>query len=387
MHITCVVAARPNFMKVAPILAAAARCPDLTCQLVHTGQHYDERMSELFFSELGLPKPGVYLGVGSGSHAVQTARVMLAFDEVLDHHPTDGVLVLGDVNSTLACALVAAKRGTPVAHVEAGLRSGDRRMPEEINRILTDQASDLLFTTERTANRNLEAEGIPAARIHFVGNVMIDTLLSHREQARRSDILRRLEISPRGYAVCTLHRPSNVDTRSAAENTLRALKALADRLPIVLPLHPRTRAKLDQFGLLSQLQSQRRVQITEPLGYLEFLALMDQARLVFTDSGGIQEETTVLGVPCLTFRENTERPVTVTEGTNQVLGLDPARVASAVDRLLGGQTPTGKIPELWDGRAGERIVSILRERWVGTSPRPEETAPLAARGEEVKAHA
>jgi UDP-N-acetylglucosamine 2-epimerase (non-hydrolysing) len=387
MHLTCVVAARPNFMKISPILAAARRYPDLTCQLVHTGQHYDARMSDLFFSELGLPKPDIYLGIGSGSHAVQTARVMLAFEEVLDHHPTDGVLVLGDVNSTLACALVAAKRGIPVAHVEAGLRSGDRRMPEEINRILTDQASDYLFTTERAANQNLEAEGIPAERIHFVGNVMIDTLLSHREQARRSDILRRLELSPRDFAVCTLHRPSNVDTRSAAENTLQALKALADRLPVVLPLHPRTRAKLDQYGLLGRLASWPRVQITEPLGYLEFLALMDQARLVFTDSGGIQEETTVLGVPCLTFRENTERPVTVTEGTNRLLGLDPARVGSAVDRLLAGQPHAGRIPELWDGRAGERIVSILRERSAGTHLPRCETAPLAALGDEVKVHA
>jgi UDP-N-acetylglucosamine 2-epimerase (non-hydrolysing) len=387
MHLTCVVAARPNFMKIAPILAAARRYPDLMCQLVHTGQHYDERMSDLFFSELGLPRPDVYLGIGSGSHAVQTARVMLAFDELLDRHPTDGVLVLGDVNSTLACALVAAKRGITVAHVEAGLRSGDRGMPEEINRLLTDQASDVLFTTERAANQNLEAEGIPAERIHFVGNVMIDTLLAHREQARRSDILSRLELSPRGYAVCTLHRPSNVDTRSAAENTLRALEGLAGRLPVVLPLHPRTRAKLNQFGLLGQLESWHRVQITEPLGYLEFLALMDQARLVFTDSGGIQEETTVLGVPCLTFRENTERPVTVTEGTNRLLGLDPARVEGAVERLLAGPTPAGRIPELWDGMAGERIVSVLRDRFAGRNPRLCETAPLAALGEEVKAHA
>lgn len=361
MDLTCVVGARPNFAKVAPILEAAACWAEMKCRLVHTGQHYDERMSTLFFRDLGLPEPDIYLGVGSASHAAQTGRVMIAFDGVLDQHPTDLVLVVGDVNSTLACALVAAKRGVPVAHVEAGLRSGDRRMPEEINRILTDQISDYLFTTERQASRNLEAEGIPPNRVHFVGNVMIDTLLRHRDQARRSDILQRLELRAYTYAVCTLHRPSNVDTRAAAENTVRALRVLAERLPVVLPLHPRTRTKFEQFGLLEQVRSEERVQITEPLGYLDFLALMDGSRLVFTDSGGIQEETTALGVPCLTFRENTERPVTLTEGTNQLVGLAPRAVAIAVDELLAGNRSRGRMPELWDGRAAERIVSILRQ--------------------------
>jgi len=359
MRLTCVVGARPNFMKVAPILRAAARHPELECRLVHTGQHYDERMSTLFFTELGLPQPDVYLGVGSGSHAAQTARVMLAFDEVLDQHPTDGVLVVGDVNSTLACALVAVKRSIMVAHVEAGLRSGDRRMPEEINRVVTDQISDYLFTTERLADQNLQAEGIPAERIHFVGNVMIDTLLEHRERARQSNVLRRLELSSGEYAICTLHRPSNVDTPSAAANTVRALEELARRLPVALPLHPRTQAKLEEFGFLQQIREWPSVRIVEPLGYLDFLALMDQARVVFTDSGGIQEETTALGVPCLTFRANTERPITVTEGTNQLIGLDPNRLAAALDELLAGKSATGRVPEFWDGRAAERILAIL----------------------------
>jgi UDP-N-acetylglucosamine 2-epimerase (non-hydrolysing) len=278
---------------------------------------------------------------------------------VLDATPTDGVLVVGDVNSTLACALVAVKRGVMVAHVEAGLRSGDRRMPEEINRILTDQVSDYLFTTERTAEANLVREGIPAERVHFVGNVMIDTLLRHRERARESGILARLAL-PRGeYAVCTLHRPSNVDTREAAANTLRALEILAERMPVALPLHPRTRARLESFGLFERVVRRESVRVTEPLGYLDFLALMDGARLVFTDSGGIQEETTALGVPCFTFRENTERPITVTEGTNRLIGLSPERLEEALEELLAGRGAEGRVPELWDGKAAERILSVL----------------------------
>jgi UDP-N-acetylglucosamine 2-epimerase (non-hydrolysing) len=367
VHITCIVGARPNFMKVAPILAEATRRPDVRCTLVHTGQHYDERMSTLFFQELALPQPDIHLEVGSSSHAVQTGRVMIAFDAVLDQNPTDVVLVVGDVNSTLACALVAAKRGIRVAHVEAGLRSGDRQMPEEINRILTDQISDYLFTTERLASDNLMAEGVPAERIFFVGNVMIDTLLRHRERARQSDILRRLEQSAGSYAVCTLHRPSNVDNPAAAANTLRALQVLADRLPVVLPLHPRTRGRLEQFGLLEQVLEHPRVQVIEPLGYLDFLALNDQSRLVFTDSGGVQEETTALGVPCLTFRENTERPITVTDGTNQLIGLDPDRLAVVLDDLLAGRGPAGRMPELWDGRAAERILTVLQEQVAGVA--------------------
>ncbi len=360
MRLTCIVGARPNFMKVAPILEAVRAYPRVAARLVHTGQHYDERMSTLFFRELGLPRPDVYLGVGSGSHAVQTARVMEAFDGVLDTDPADTVLVVGDVNSTVACALVAVKRGIRVAHVEAGLRSRDRSMPEEINRLVTDQVSDLLFTTEREADANLRAEGIAAERIHFVGNVMIDTLLRHRERARETGILGSLGLAPREYAVCTLHRPSNVDTPEAAENTVRAVEVLAARLPVVLPLHPRSRARLEGFGLFPRIAALPGVRVLEPLGYLEFLALMDGARLVFTDSGGIQEETTALGVPCLTFRENTERPITVTDGTNRLLGTDPARLEAALEEELSGRSPApGRVPELWDGHAAERIMAVL----------------------------
>lgn len=359
MHITCVVGARPNFIKMAAILDAAAAVPGIETRLIHTGQHYDARMSALFFEELGLPEPDAYLGVGSGSHAAQTAKVMLAFDQALDEVPTDLVLVVGDVNSTLACALVAVKRGVCIAHVEAGLRSGDRGMPEEINRVLTDQVSDLLFTTERDAARSLALEGIAPGKIHFVGNVMIDTLLRHRERARRSDVVARLGLTAGRYAVSTLHRPANVDSVHAARNTVEALERIAARLPCVVPLHPRTRAKLAGFGLLDRLTEHPSVQVLEPLGYFEFLALMDAAAVVFTDSGGIQEETTALGVPCLTFRENTERPITITHGTNRLVGLEPDAVTREVDALLDGRGKAGSMPELWDGRAGERIVDVI----------------------------
>lgn len=359
MQLTCVVGARPNFMKVAPIVDAARGESALRCRLVHTGQHYDERMSALFFRELGMPEPDEFLGVGSGSHAVQTARVMSAFDASLDQHPTDLVLVVGDVNSTLACALVAAKRGIRLAHVEAGLRSGDRTMPEEINRILTDQISDLLFTTEASAADNLKREGIPEERIHFVGNVMIDTLVKHRERARQSDVLERFAVHRRDYAVCTLHRPANVDSAETASETVDAVAVLADRLPVVWPIHPRTRSRLAEFKLLDRVLALKNVRLAEPLGYLDFLGLMDGARLVFTDSGGIQEETTVLGVPCLTFRDNTERPITIEKGTNQLVGRNVRSLAAALDRVLGGPIAVNQPPDLWDGRAAQRILRIL----------------------------
>jgi UDP-N-acetylglucosamine 2-epimerase (non-hydrolysing) len=373
LRVTCVVGARPNFVKAASIVHAARARSELCLRLVHTGQHYDERMSALFFRELGLPEPDAYLGVGSASHAVQTARVLEAFDAELDHHAADCVVVVGDVNSTLACALVAAKRGVRVAHVEAGLRSRDRSMPEEINRILTDQLSDDLFTTERSAGANLVQEGIPEERIHFVGNVMIDTLLRHRERARRSDVLQRLGFAPRTYAVCTLHRPSNTDTLESARNCLAALEILIARLPVVFPVHPRTRASLASLGLLERLQQMQALRVIEPLGYLEFLALIDQARLVFTDSGGIQEETTALGVPCLTFRDTTERPITVTEGTNHLVGVDPVRTGATADAILAGATVKGSVPELWDGRAAERILEVL-------TPSRRRRPPTAASG-------
>ena len=364
MRITCVAGARPNFMKVAPILSAGANRPELQMSLVHTGQHYDQKMSQLFFDELQLPPPDVHLGVGSGSHADQTARIMLAFDDVLDERPTDMVLVVGDVNSTIACALVAVKRGVLVAHVEAGLRSGDRTMPEEINRILTDQISDYLFTTEPSAHEHLSREGVAAEKIHFVGNVMIDTLLRHRERARQSGIVGQLALEPRKYTVCTLHRPSNVDDPVAAENTCRALEALSARLPVVFPVHPRPNGRMKGLGLLERLRTAG-VRLIDPLGYIEFLALVDSAGLVFTDSGGIQEETTVLGVPCLTFRENTERPVTITDGTNHLVGLDPRRVAEVADDVLSKGNTSARVPQLWDGHAAERIVDVLCQQGRG----------------------
>jgi UDP-N-acetylglucosamine 2-epimerase (non-hydrolysing) len=315
-------------------------------------------MSAQFFRELDLPEPDLHLEVGSASHAVQTARVMIAFDKALDDNPTDIVVVVGDVNSTLACALVASKRGIRIAHVEAGLRSRDRQMPEEINRILTDQISDYLFTTERDAAENLRLEGVAEDKIFFVGNVMIDTLLKHRVFAReRTTVLARLGLQPRQYAVSTLHRPSNVDSAESAQRTLAAVSELAKRLKVVLPLHPRTKKHFQQFGLFESLCA--KATIVDPLGYLEFLALVDHARLVLTDSGGIQEETTVLGVPCLTFRENTERPITVTHGTNHVVGLDPRRVAAAVDEILKQNDSATRVPELWDGHAADRIIAIL----------------------------
>lgn len=356
MHLTCIVGARPNFPKMAPIIAAA-RSGGMDTTLVHTGQHYDAALSDGFFVDLDLPEPDVHLGVGSASHAVQTAKVMEAFDAVLERRPTDMVVVVGDVNSTLACALVAAKRHVPVAHVEAGLRSFDRSMPEEINRVLTDQLADLLFTTERAAAEHLVREGVRPERIHFVGNVMIDTLLKHRATARNRAIVRQLDLHPRGYAVATIHRPSNVDSASAARRTAAAIHVLAERLKVVLPLHPRTRSRFQEFGLLDDLLAAG-ICVLEPQSYLDFLALMDNAAVVLTDSGGIQEETTALGVPCLTFRENTERPITIAEGTNRLVGTDPSRVREALEASLQPPQPV-RIPELWDGRAAERIIAII----------------------------
>jgi UDP-N-acetylglucosamine 2-epimerase (non-hydrolysing) len=376
MQLTLVAGARPNFMKVAPLLVAAGRA-GVACRLVHTGQHYDVDMSDRFFEELQLPRPDAHLGVGSGTHAAQTARVMAAFDEDLARNAADAVVVVGDVNSTLACALVAAKRNVPVAHVEAGLRSGDRRMPEEINRILTDHLADWLFTTESSAADHLLAEGIPASRIHFVGNVMIDTLLRHRHHALRRPTLGELGLSPRGYALCTLHRPSNVDTRDAAVNTMSALRAIAVRLTTVVPLHPRSKDRLAEFGLLEELLAIPKLIVTGPKGYLDFLALMSHARVVLTDSGGIQEETTALGVPCLTFRENTERPITVTDGTNRLVGVDPARVAAAVDEILGGPNREPRVPPLWDGRAANRILDVLLDVPAAAAVTQEARAALA----------
>lgn len=364
--IACVVGARPNFMKMAPILRAfAAHTPPLPTLLVHTGQHYDKNMSERIFSDLGLPRPDINLEVGSGSHTVQTAEVMRRFEPIVDEHKISCVLVVGDVNSTLACTLVAVKKGVPVAHVEAGLRSNDRSMPEEINRLLTDQVADLLYTTERSAHANLAREGIGAERIRFTGNVMIDSLLSHRDRApAAAATLRDAGLDPAalrdpaGYGVVTLHRPSNVDQRETLAPLLSVLREVAARLPLVFALHPRTRANIDRFGLGGLIEDERMV-ILPPQGYLQMLGLMAGAALVLTDSGGLQEETTALGLACLTLRENTERPITVEEGTNTLVGSDRAAILRGVEDILGGGGKRGRMPEFWDGHAAERIAADL----------------------------
>ncbi len=362
LKIVNVVGARPNFMKIAPIYEQMSACSQIEPIIVHTGQHYDKKMSTLFFDQLGLPKPDYYLGVGSAGHGVQTGRVMIEFEEILKELQPDLVLVVGDVNSTIACGLTAVKLGIKLAHVEAGLRSWDRGMPEEINRVLTDQISDFLFLTERTAFANLEREGIDAKRVFFVGNVMIDSLLHHREAAAKQKILATLGLAPRGYALVTLHRPSNVDHVEMLSPLLDVLMEMSARLPIVFPVHPRTRARLTEFGFDERLAACPAIHLVEPLGYLEFLQCMDNATLVLTDSGGIQEETTVLGVPCVTARENTERPITMTEGTNILAGQDPQKIREAVFSILDGKTREGKRPELWDGAAAGRIVKILLEQ-------------------------
>ena len=368
--IVCVVGARPNYMKMAPIIRALERHADRVAPLlVHTGQHYDASMNDAFFEALGMPRPAVNLEVGSASHAVQTAEVMKRFEPVLDAHDAACVLVVGDVNSTIACALVATKKGVPVVHVEAGLRSWDRTMPEEINRILTDQVADVCFTTERAAHANLQREGIADDRIAFVGNVMIDSLFAHRAAAVDArDTLAGLPIAATAfdapasccYCVVTLHRPSNVDDRDTLARLLGALREIAARLPLVLALHPRTRARLAEFGLDAGID-ERRFALLPPQGYLEMLGLMKDATLVLTDSGGLQEETTALGVPCLTIRENTERPITIAEGTNTLVGTDARRIVGAAFDVLDTGGKRGRAPELWDGRAAERIAAHLAD--------------------------
>jgi len=359
-QVLCVAGARPNFMKIAPVMAALAET-GIAAQLLHTGQHYDAAMSDGFFADLGIPRPDHHLEVGSGSHAVQTAEVMKRFEPVLESVRPQAVLVVGDVNSTIACALVAAKRGVRVIHVEAGLRSYDRSMPEEINRVLTDQLSDLLFTTEKSALANLQREGIDASRVEFVGNVMIDTLYRNLDRAVPSS--QTLGGSLPAYAVLTLHRPSNVDDPATLGALLDVIGEINRVLPVVLPLHPRTRGNIEKFGLSTRLEALR---ILPPLGYLDMLGLMRDAKLVLTDSGGIQEETTALGVPCLTLRDNTERPITLTEGTNTLVGADPAAIRAAFETVMTSGGRAGCIPEYWDGRAAMRIAHTLK----GWLPQP-----------------
>jgi UDP-N-acetylglucosamine 2-epimerase (non-hydrolysing) len=368
--VVCVVGARPNYMKMAPLLRAFAGRPALPGTiLVHTGQHSDIAMNERLFSDLALPEPDLNLEVGSATHAVQTAEVMRRFEPVVDELRPSCVVVVGDVNSTLACALVASKKRTPIVHVEAGLRSFDRDMPEEINRVVTDQLADVLYTTERDAMTNLAREGVHAERVRFVGNVMIDSLRLYKDRAiPPATTLQAAGIDPAriaghsGFGVVTLHRPSNVDTRDALGESLALLLAVSRRLPLVWPLHPRTRANIDRFGL-QRLLDDTPIVLLEPQGYLEMLGLMTNARLVLTDSGGIQEETTALAIPCLTMRENTERPITVSQGTNTLVARDVARAEACVDDIVRTGGKQGRVPELWDGHAAERISAHL-EGWL-----------------------
>jgi len=365
IRILCIVGARPNFMKIAPLMRVFRSSPhSFDARLVHTGQHYDEAMKDAFFRQLNIPEPDIDLGVGSGTHAVQTAEIMRRFEPVLDDLMPDLVLVVGDVNSTIACALVASKKDIAVVHVEAGLRSGDRRMPEEINRVLTDQISDLLFTTEPDGESNLLREGVAPQRIHFVGNVMIDTLLANRERAvpaaQTLAGIPGFSANDGSFGVLTLHRPSNVDDPAVLRRLLETLVELSERVPLVFPIHPRPRARIAEAGLNSLLERSR-FGLTEPLGYLQLLGLMSEARLVLTDSGGLQEETTALGVPCITLRENTERPITATQGTNTIVGTDVRKIKACFDDVLATGGKAGRVPALWDGRAAERIAAQLIE--------------------------
>jgi len=359
-------------VKIAPIVREMAAHAGLSQMLVHTGQHYDDALSQVFFDELDLPRPDVNLGIGSGSHAEQTARIMLAFEPLLERARPDWVVVVGDVNSTLACALTAAKLAVPIAHVEAGLRSFDRTMPEEYNRLLTDQMATLLFTHSRSADENLAREGIPRERIHFVGNVMVDTLVRLLPRIERRTILADLGLSEShngAYVLVTLHRPSNVDDPVTLRGIVDALRAIGETAPVVFPVHPRTRARLERMDVPAGTNGALR--ILEPLGYLDFLALERRAAVVVTDSGGVQEETTFLGVPCLTVRPNTERPVTVAQGTNRLVPAEPASLAGAVQSVLERRgKPAGPPPELWDGRAASRIVDVLLRTAGSATPAP-----------------
>lgn len=380
MKLMSIAGARPNFMKLAAIARAvaeynasnASQGRPIIHRIVHTGQHYDQKMSEGFFDDLGIPKPDINLEVGSGSHAVQTAEIMKRFEPVLLSEQPDVLLVVGDVNSTIACTLVASKieygqTGTGLApfrkrpvivHVEAGLRSCDRDMPEEINRILTDAISDLLFITEQSGEDNLLKEGVAPEKIHFVGNVMIDTLRQHLEKARLSSVKERLAVQG-PYALVTLHRPSNVDRPETLQPLLQCLHDISQDIQVVFPLHPRTRNNMQRFGMLEGLIANPAIIVAEPQGYLDFLNLIQDATLAITDSGGIQEETTVLGIPCITLRENTERPVTVTVGSNYLIGTDPEKILHTAKEILSGLSKKGKIPQYWDGQAGKRIIEIL----------------------------
>lgn len=367
LKILHVVGARPNFMKISPLMDALGavseeRSVAIKQILVHTGQHYSREMSSLLFEQLGLPEPDINLEVGSGGHGQQTGRIMEAFETVLQEHKPDIVVVVGDVNSTIACALDAKKLHIPVAHVEAGLRSFDREMPEELNRVLTDSISDFLFTTEAQAQDNLTAEGVDPSKIHFVGNTMIDTLLHHRHNAMERDTLEKLELTKGRFAVVTLHRPSNVDDKKALTEILESLEQISNDLEIVFPIHPRTRNRIEEYGL-SAILEKGQFKLVEPQGYLDFLCLVANAKLVLSDSGGIQEETTVLGVPCLTLRHNTERPITINKGTNRLVGNAGSDILAAYTEVMAGDTAGQSVPEKWDGKAAQRIAHILLDNF------------------------
>lgn len=364
MKILNIVGARPNFMKIAPLHRAFQKIDRIESKIVHTGQHYDQKMSDIFFNQLELPKPDYYLGLGGGSHTYQTARIMLKFEEVMNDEKPDLVLVVGDVNSTIAAALVATKMNVAIAHVEAGLRSGDRSMPEEVNRILTDSISDFLFVTEQSGMVNLAKEGVPDEKVFFVGNVMIDSLIHFREKASKSNILQNLNVPAKEYVLMTMHRPHNVDHEAGLKNILQIIRDTCAHKTVIFPIHPRTANNMERFGLKGELESIENLILQEPLGYLEFLHLMDHAYAVITDSGGIQEETTFLQVPCFTFRDTTERPVTITLGTNILLqDLNPLTVKAHFEQLLDGTNKKGIVPPLWDGEASDRIAAILASKF------------------------
>jgi UDP-N-acetylglucosamine 2-epimerase (non-hydrolysing) len=355
-------------MKFAPLVAEMRRRSEsIEPILIHTGQHYDVSMNDSFFRDLNIPQPDLNLEVGSGTHAEQTGRIMIKLERALERLKPDWVIVVGDVNSTMAGALVAAKLRIPVAHVEAGLRSRDRTMPEEINRIVTDAIADLLLTPSRDADQNLIREGIPAEKIVFVGNIMIDTLYSSLDRSRGSDLLERLKLDPGAFCVMTLHRPSNVDDRETLAGILNAVETIQKQIPVVFPIHPRTRARIDEFGLGRLTARMSGLMLTDPLGYLDFLNLYSNSRLVLTDSGGIQEETTVLGIPCLTLRDTTERPITITQGTNRLVGNNPQTIKAEALAVLEGARQPAQIPELWDGKTAGRIVAAIMQ--AGNRPR------------------
>lgn len=364
MRLACIVGARPNFMKIAPILRQLDQRSNVEATLIHTGQHYDASLSDVFFQELGIRRPDLSLEVGSDTHARQTADIIVAIERSILHaaeqsRPFDRLLVVGDVNSTMAATLAAAKLQLPVAHVEAGLRSRDRSMPEEVNRIVTDSLSDMLFCSEPEGMANLKLEGHQDAAMHLVGNVMIDTLFAQMDKARGMTTLEECQVTPGDYAVVTLHRPSNVDDCKALSNLVGVLRDTSRRLPMVFPVHPRTRKQLESFGLMEKLEDEPNVRLTGPLGYHDFLCLTSQAKVVVTDSGGLQDESTALGVPCLTLRRNTERPITVTEGTSTLIGSCADKLAKYLDEVIGGEYKPGRCPDLWDGKAAERIVEVL----------------------------